>query len=607
MAHCVAYFCLASLAAAQLRAGVIVPAGLAPGSQYQFAFLTYDSTTATSSNIADYNRFAASEASLNAALPAAADGVTWNAVVSTASLDAINNAPTYASVPIYNTAGQLVASNSLQLWSGSLVNPIAYDQFGTGPENAYPYTGTGSTGHLATGWWAPGTYYGMGQFTLPAGSSNYLSPAVGQSNLTNGGWAFMGWQTSPSLVSLQTTQCPVYALSSPITVTGPAQKYFQFDPPWSNQPLRSGATDSVGSYGCCVTSLCMGLSMYGVTETPTQLCSYISQNNMWCAALAQAGSTSVNLNAFSYPLSVGAFSLDVTLDRTTGYDTIANDLRAGHPVMLCVPAQNGANPINTHHFILAYGLSPTAPATGSVAPTQIRIYDPGYDNAYANYKTNGVLTLDSYFEMLDDPHSPAVKVPSPDIPVNFAGTSAQGWFNSGTFYSSNVAEQTDASKLVNEFVINAGHPPTTVTVHSPVDMVIVDPTTGKRYVSSAALQQPGDTLLSKDYVDNADDISGATPSPLEDPFPAYSLLLPDELHGKSLDVSMVGIGSGSYEIDYQSSDPSVLASPALSGTISTGQTESGQFTVTVTPEPSALALLSACAVSLLIARKRKRV
>ena len=149
-----------------------------------------------------------------------------------------------------------------------------------------------------------------------------------------------------------------------------------------------------------------------------------------------------------------------------------------------------------------------------------------------------------------------------------------------------------ASKLVDEFVTYGGHAPTTVTAHSPVDMVITDPSTGKRYVSSASLALPGDTVLSKDYLDYPDDISGTSPPPLTDPFPAYSLLLPDELYGKSLDLSVVGIGTGSYEIDYQSSDPNVLGSAATSGTISTGQTISGEFDVSVVPEPSTLALLS---------------
>ena len=81
---------------------------LPPGSQYQLVFVTSDATTAESTNIADYNSFVRQEAAQNSSLPAA----TWNVVASTATVNAVNNALTYSSIPIYNTHGQLVASGS---------------------------------------------------------------------------------------------------------------------------------------------------------------------------------------------------------------------------------------------------------------------------------------------------------------------------------------------------------------------------------------------------------------------------------------------------------------------------------------------------------------
>ena len=349
----------------------------------------------------------------------------------------------------------------------------------------------------------------------------------------------------------------------------------------------------------------MGMSFYGVTMTPPDMCAYLSGSNtshsfFWASSSASArDGEGVVLSTFYYRLSSGA---TVRLNQTSGYDTIANDLRTGNPVMLCVPALIGIDPGTERHYILAYGLSPSAPTTGSVDPSQIYIYDPANN-------TSSPLSLATYFQMVDGQVARPPHIGQVSSPINFGTTNARDWFNSGTYMSngSTLELSSTVAPLVDEFMTNTGQSPATLTVHSPVDLVITDPSTGKRYVSSASLASSGDTVLSKDYLDCPDDISATLPLPLSNPFPVYSLLLPDELYGESLDVSVVGIGSGSYEVDYQSSDPNVLASPALSGTISTGQTIPGQFTVTVVPEPSALVLLSACAVSFLILRKRKRV
>lgn len=52
----------AAVCASQVRAAVIAPVGLVPGSQYQLIFVTFSTRTATSSDIADYNAFVTSEA-----------------------------------------------------------------------------------------------------------------------------------------------------------------------------------------------------------------------------------------------------------------------------------------------------------------------------------------------------------------------------------------------------------------------------------------------------------------------------------------------------------------------------------------------------------------
>jgi hypothetical protein len=118
----------------QLRAEVVLPTGLAPGSQYEIAFVTADPTTATSSDINYYNNFVRTEANQDPIL--AGLGVSWNAIASTATVNANTNAPNGGSIPVYNTMGQLVANAAAPLYSEtlfgpnseSLINPIAYTQ-----------------------------------------------------------------------------------------------------------------------------------------------------------------------------------------------------------------------------------------------------------------------------------------------------------------------------------------------------------------------------------------------------------------------------------------------------------------------------------------------
>ncbi len=189
-------------------ASFIPPPGLAPGTQYEIAFVTSGATTATSANIADYNNFVTQQAALSTTLPA---GLTWKVIASTASTNAINNAPTYASVPIYNTNGQLVASGSSNLWTSSLVNPIDYDENGNLVSNTYVWTGGGETAYNG----------GLGDFyTAPLPNSPTDAPILGCS------WLPQYWDEGAPVLSaygsnvqmLTGVEFPLYALSSPVAV-----------------------------------------------------------------------------------------------------------------------------------------------------------------------------------------------------------------------------------------------------------------------------------------------------------------------------------------------------------------------------------------------------
>jgi hypothetical protein len=142
------FVALAALSTTHLVASVIPPIGLAPGSPYQLVFVTFDAIPGTSPTEATYNTFVNSEAGASPTLPVS----NWNAVTSTADGTNANvNAPSPAGgLPVYNTAGQLVATAATGLYTAPLVNPIEFDQFGNqatlapDPWSANAWTWTGS-------------------------------------------------------------------------------------------------------------------------------------------------------------------------------------------------------------------------------------------------------------------------------------------------------------------------------------------------------------------------------------------------------------------------------------------------------------------------------
>ena len=198
MRKSIAVLFLLTVPAAQLKATVVLPIGLAPGSQYELIFTTSDGTPATSSNIADYNAFVSNEAALGApfGLPS---GLTWAAVGSTTTIDAFDNAPS-VNTPVYNTQGQLVAASSI--YTGSLLTPVLYDQHGVIPTYNLTWTGSVSSGQADGG------------FEL--GASSMVE--TGFRLETNGRWL------DDSPVENHSTSriiLAMYALSSPISVPTP--------------------------------------------------------------------------------------------------------------------------------------------------------------------------------------------------------------------------------------------------------------------------------------------------------------------------------------------------------------------------------------------------
>lgn len=193
----------------QLQAIVIPPMGLAPGSQYQLIFVTYNGIAGSYTSEAPYNAFANSEAALNPSLPS----TSWRAVTSTADGTNANiNAPSDG-LPVYNTAGQLVAPAATGLYTENLVNPILYNQFGNSSQG--PPVDPGQ--HYGNAW------TGSGPNGMPVNSANWsflparmgdAHPVYGASYDPSQGWAAVGQSGNLPLGS-------VYALSAPILLPIP--------------------------------------------------------------------------------------------------------------------------------------------------------------------------------------------------------------------------------------------------------------------------------------------------------------------------------------------------------------------------------------------------
>jgi hypothetical protein len=175
---------------------LFIPAGLNPGDEYRLMFVTQDMIGATSTDINVYNLFVQGQANLSPLTT----GATWNAVGSTASVDARDNTgtnPMGAGVPIFNLAGSIVASGNADLWDGSLLNEVARDQFNVA-RDVLVFTGTRMDGQ---------TQLALG---APTGLTTF-----GSSEDRDFRWVDGGDFTS-------TSSLPLFAMSAVLTAPGAA-------------------------------------------------------------------------------------------------------------------------------------------------------------------------------------------------------------------------------------------------------------------------------------------------------------------------------------------------------------------------------------------------
>lgn len=133
-----------------LAAPILVPPSLTPGDQYHLVFVSSQPNTANfgASGIAGADAFVQGLA--DSAGIGATQGITWQAILSDSTTDAISRFNPTA--PIYDIQGNRVAASGSALWgvtaSTPLENPIQFDENGDSGTFIEVWTGTNTSGTL---------------------------------------------------------------------------------------------------------------------------------------------------------------------------------------------------------------------------------------------------------------------------------------------------------------------------------------------------------------------------------------------------------------------------------------------------------------------------
>lgn len=158
-------FCLLlSVSDCCIGAVIVTPSDLAPGANYYLVFIT-GGLSGASSNIADYDAFVNSQASLNTDVA----GINWKALGSTSTVSARDHLG-IGNFPIYRLDGIRIADNATDLWDGSIAV-------------------TGMT--AINGFLLPNSFVWTGSNPDGTASTNYLgsaTPVLGFTGSSDAGW-----------------------------------------------------------------------------------------------------------------------------------------------------------------------------------------------------------------------------------------------------------------------------------------------------------------------------------------------------------------------------------------------------------------------------------
>ena len=122
---------------------MLIPSGLKPGDQFRAMFVSSATRDAKSADIADYDHFIANLAAAAGLDTYFGNPVTWQALGSTASVDAVTRLPKFVgSTPLYRLDGGLIAPSTTSLWIAGPSLPITVTELGVDIGSAVVWSGS---------------------------------------------------------------------------------------------------------------------------------------------------------------------------------------------------------------------------------------------------------------------------------------------------------------------------------------------------------------------------------------------------------------------------------------------------------------------------------
>jgi hypothetical protein len=177
------------------HAAQITISSLGPGAQYRIIFVTSTTRTGNSNEINDYNSFVNTAANAPGSL-LAPFAVSWKALASTTSVSAFDNIGGASALPIFLVDGTFIASNTADLWDGSIAHTVNVRETGDSATQTRAFTGSKSDGSIDS--------------ALRSGFANATYGSIYASNAL--------WMTTN--VAQVGASLPFYGISAPITIAG---------------------------------------------------------------------------------------------------------------------------------------------------------------------------------------------------------------------------------------------------------------------------------------------------------------------------------------------------------------------------------------------------
>lgn len=401
------------------------------------------------------------------------------------------------------------------------------------------------------------------------------------------------------------------------------QRFKQYDDAWRLQCLNPTVTTSCnvginyGNSGCILSAIATLFSYGSATgqveaqPSPVDIRDVLVSLNRFDSAKGEAKlGTDITI-------SIDGYQVRLTRGTLTSLQDVVGELRAGRPVLLGVPTGRSSATLSDMgsrlHYIVAYaydedvgfsageamGILIADPGHGSPLFGQAGLpgFVPGYTTIAvpSKFTDHGPVTLYDYFTGVSRQAGSVANMPWGKLDYSWTDENGMGpecrvdvcskiadWFDRGVFYTKDMHDSPHSIGVTSAVRANLltrvgfGFPQDIVhrqlLVNSPVG-VIVHRT--PRLVSPGVGLEPGDVVLRRiDDVPVDSQTEGPDDSAVP-AFPHYTLELPPDIADDSLVISVTGVASGDFRIQYVDALGLLRPYAVFSGHIDAGQTLTG--------------------------------